>query len=418
MKSVFNNQGTKNSHSEWKKYFFTYGILGLGSCFTLIEPAPFELIGTVLLMLSILRNKTQPWSCHFDRYSMNIFGLVILFWILQVAPIAVQTDSFTSSAVYACVTIFLMAIGMHIGYLSRSSESRFKAFIVGYCVAAVFSSIISIISMHPAVASLGGDVLLFAGRPKGLFKDPNVLAPYIVPAVFILFVQARKNRGFANLFMNSLALICMAGVVVAASRAAWMNLAVVMCAYLLASTWRERFKIVRMVLLATVLLCSLASFFINYEALEGIVDLYNSRMALQNYDSDRFSSAEAALQIGLENPLGVGAGEILSHLNIEPHNTYLKIWSENGQISLFLFIGILMAIGIRGYQVNFRDRQPDIAIILGYALLVGSLINAAVIDVLHWRHFWVIFGYTIFSSGARVKFARSNSSRWNNASEI
>ena len=34
------------------------------------------------------------------------------------------------------------------------------------------------------------------------------------------------------------------------------------------------------------------------------------------------------------------------------------------------------------------------------ALLVGVLVNAAVVDALHWRHFWVILGLCVFASHA------------------
>jgi len=393
----------QNTESEWKSYFFSYGVLGLGSCFTLVEPAPYEAIGVFLLIFSILRNRAIVSPRHFDEFNAKIFGLVLLFWFFQLSPIVFQTNNISKSLAYAAVTISLMAIGMHLGYLYKSSQSRFKAFIIGYTIAAVFSSLLSIISMIPVIANIGGDILMFAGRPKGLFKDPNVLAPYIIPSVFILLISARNAHGFVRVFLKTLALVCMVGVIVAASRAAWINLATVLLVYFLYSTWRQKIDILKLMLMAITFLFLLVSFFTNYDAVQNIVGLYNTRTTLQDYDSERFSSTEAAFKIGLENPLGVGAGGILFFTKIEPHNTYIKIWSENGQISLIIFSLILCAIAIRGFRLNNNRNQGNMSIILGYALLAGSLINASVIDALHWRHFWVIFGFAMFSSGSCLK---------------
>jgi O-antigen ligase len=84
-----------------------------------------------------------------------------------------------------------------------------------------------------------------------------------------------------------------------------------------------------------------------------------------------------------------------------PHNTYARIWAENGPAALILFVLIVAAAWACAFQAWLRVRATAgsaLAVVL--ALLMGVLVNAAVIDALHWRHFWVLLCLCIFSSHA------------------
>ncbi len=82
-----------------------------------------------------------------------------------------------------------------------------------------------------------------------------------------------------------------------------------------------------------------------------------------------------------------------------PHNTYARIWAENGPVALLLFLMIVGAACICSFQAWARSSAGAAgAVAIALALLMGVLVNAAVVDALHWRHFWVIVGLSVFSS--------------------
>jgi O-antigen ligase len=82
-----------------------------------------------------------------------------------------------------------------------------------------------------------------------------------------------------------------------------------------------------------------------------------------------------------------------------PHNTYARIWAENGPAALILFVLIVAAAWISTFLAWLRVRAgAGGALAVALALLMGMLINASVVDALHWRHFWVIMCLCIFSS--------------------
>jgi O-antigen ligase len=120
-----------------------------------------------------------------------------------------------------------------------------------------------------------------------------------------------------------------------------------------------------------------------------------------------------AWELGLQYPIGVGPGDITSRMGLaamDPHNTYLRIWAENGPAALLLFLVIIatatMGTGLVWFNASGRARE---AMAGALALLVGVLVNAAVVDALHWRHFWVILGLCVFASHAL--YGRFNSQR-------
>jgi hypothetical protein len=130
-----------------------------------------------------------------------------------------------------------------------------------------------------------------------------------------------------------------------------------------------------------------------------LLELYVGRTQLQGYDADRFQAARATWELGLRYPLGVGPGDIIRLAGMDPHNTYVRIWAENGPAALLLFLLIIGAASVCAFLAwfNTNARTRD-AMAGALALLMGVLANAAVVDALHWRHFWVIVGLCIFSS--------------------
>ncbi|WP_167784877.1 O-antigen ligase family protein [Ramlibacter rhizophilus] len=381
-----------------------YGTLGLSSCVTVKEPAPFDLLALLLMVAYVLRNRTDPLHRRADASSVQIVFLLLLFALLQFLPILLSAHDVATSAFFAAVTGFLVLLGIHLASLAGRRDPRFAAFIAGYAAAAVFSSLLAIASLHPAVASLAPETLHFAGRPKALFKDPNVLGPYLVPAVLIFLVLAGRTHGWTRLAFLVLHLLCSAGVAVTASRAAWVNLAIVMGLFLLLAPGRYKLLSAFAVLACATVLVTTADDLQRHESVRSTLNLLDGRLGLQHYDAERFEMAHRAWRIGMDNPAGVGPGLVTTYRGdrtLAPHNTYLRIFAEHGAAGLVALAFALLMVTMRvlGQLLRSgRGRGRNIWFTAALCMLAGLLVNASVVDALHWRHFWLVLAVGAFVS--------------------
>jgi UDP-N-acetylmuramyl pentapeptide phosphotransferase/UDP-N-acetylglucosamine-1-phosphate transferase len=379
-----------------------YGILGFSTFLTMIEPAPFEVIALPLVLASWIRHVLSD-SRPYTRSSAALVLLLVLFSLLQLLPVLGVAQNMLNAAQYAGVTAALIMIGIHLGHLFGTGDARFAAFLRWYCVAALLSALVAMGSLYFSVSGSAPEWLMFEGRPKAFFKDPNVLGPYLVPAVVAFLYQAAHTRSFGKPFYLMCALVCALGIVATASRGAWLNLAVAVAVFTILGRTRAMTIALVAATMGLVLVIAVGPASLSTLAPD-LFDLFAGRMQLQDYDADRFVATRQAWELGLQYPMGVGPGDITSRMGLaamDPHNTYLRIWAENGPAALLLFLVIVGSASIGTFLAWFntsgRTRE---AMACALALLVGVLVNAAVVDALHWRHFWVILGLCVFASHA------------------
>jgi UDP-N-acetylmuramyl pentapeptide phosphotransferase/UDP-N-acetylglucosamine-1-phosphate transferase len=380
-----------------------YTVLGASSCFAFIEPAPYELLALLLMLAHTATNVKEPWWRLAGPLTATMLALLGLFSVLQLVPVALQAHSPADSAFYAGVTTMLIMIAVHLGRLHGRGDVRFSDFLAGYAGAALLSAVLALISLHPAIA-VAPDLLQWEGRPKVFFKDPNVFGPYLVPATVVFLEAAGRRRGARTVLFILFAVICAAGVVASASRAAWTNLAIVLAVYGAFSCGRQKAVLASAAVIAALAVIAVASL-LPGDGMQETFELYSGRTQLQAYDTDRFAMAQEAIELGLRYPAGVGPGEVAAYLGMspgmDPHNTYVRIWAENGPVALASFSAFLLLLGAHALQECMGGRRLHPGFICAFALLAGALVNAGVVDTLHWRHFWVILAVCVFSFNGR-----------------
>jgi UDP-N-acetylmuramyl pentapeptide phosphotransferase/UDP-N-acetylglucosamine-1-phosphate transferase/O-antigen ligase len=330
-----------------------YGILGLSTCLTFIEPAPFELIAIPLILASWIRQVLSR-SRAFTPLSAALVLLLTLFSLLQLVPLGAARN-LLHAAQYAAVTVLLIMIGIHLGRLFGTGDIRFRVFARCYCLVALLSAVVAIGSLYFAETRGAPEWLLFAGRPKAFFKDPNVLGPYLVPAVLAFLYKAAQTRSLPKLIYVACALLCALGVIATASRGAWVNLAIALAVY----TLMGRNKATIFAATASLALALFATMGVLSESAPDLFELFSGRTQLQEYDADRFTVARETWELGWRYPLGVGPGNITGYTGFDalaPHNTYARIWAENGPAALILFLLIVAVAWISTFQAWLRAR--------------------------------------------------------------
>jgi O-antigen ligase len=124
--------------------------------------------------------------------------------------------------------------------------------------------------------------------------------------------------------------------------------------------------------------------------------LFETRASAQNYDegeSGRFGRQGYAFELALENPLGIGPLEFRNlRIREEPHNSYVNVLHVYGWGGGFAFIAFVGVTIWRGVRFVARPSPNRLLLIPLVAVFVPLAAEAAIIDVDHWRHFFLVAG--------------------------
>jgi O-antigen ligase len=272
------------------------------------------------------------------------------------------------------------------------------AYIAGAVVTAGLSVLAAIGVPFPGHASLIGESV----RAQGLFKDPNVFGPFLVPAALILLEEALRPRllGLRRTTCVAALGVLVLGVIFAYSRAGWLNFVVALVVMLAVMAARDDATPHVAGLLAIVLaLSGLAIAAIGASGSEAIL---RERAQTQRYDTERFDAQRSGVKLAQEHPLGIGPGQFEVVSPISSHSIYVRVMAEQGLIglaALVLLLGGTLLIAARN-AVAGRDAHG-----VGSAALLGAwcglLANSAFVDTLHWRHLWLLAALVWVASRAR-----------------
>jgi len=198
---------------------------------------------------------------------------------------------------------------------------------------------------------------------------------------------------------GAVVLVLLIGVFVSFSRAAWGDLlgsAVILFALVFIFEANARDKI-RMIILALVGVVMVIVAIGGLLSIPSVSALFDERASVeQSYDSGttgRFGRQGYAFDLGLSHPFGIGPAEF-RNLKIpeEAHDSFattLHVYGWGGALCwdaliVMTLIRALAAMGKR--SPNRRMLLPLIAV------YVPLIIEAGIIDIDHWRHYYLIVG--------------------------
>jgi len=132
---------------------------------------------------------------------------------------------------------------------------------------------------------------------------------------------------------------------------------------------------------------------LQFEAISG---LFSERAkVVQAYDGNRlgrFARHAIGFSWAVEMPLGMGPLQFGLTLGADTHNIWLKSLMAYGWIGFISFLTLVLWTLIGGFKLLFRPRPWQPYFIIAYSVFVGHIIIAWVIDIDHWRHFFLIIG--------------------------
>lgn len=268
-----------------------------------------------------------------------------------------------------------------------------------------------------ATAGLAGYFQLFPGafelftkfgRASGTFKDPNVLGPFLVPAILYLAHRLLGGESRRALLDAGALVILVLAVLLSFSRGAWISLGVAGAIYgvlRLASEATPQAR-VRLVMIAFLGLLATVAGLVVVSHIGSIATLLAERSNLtQDYDvgpQGRFGGQLKAMTLALANPLGLGAKQFALHYHHEDvHNVYIVMMLNAGWLGGILYVAAV-ATTLWAGTLHLRYRTPTRPLFLiAFAAFIGNVVEGSIIDTDHWRHFYLLMAMIWGMIGAR-----------------
>jgi O-antigen ligase len=361
-----------------------------------VEPAPTDALFILLILAGVLGGeRLRP------RVPVPIAVVLAAFVSVTMLSLA-SAISLSVGLRFEAITVYLAILAVWLTHVLRDAD-LVRLGIRAYIWCGAISSVVSVIALelHPPGATL----LLYANeRTMGLFKDPNVFAPYLIVPMAILLEEIGRPRllGWSTRRNVTFLLILMSGLLFAYSRAAWVNFAiaavVILGVYALRRAGGRAFRRMLAVLAAIGVAALIAL------VATGQLGLFESRSKLQGYDNTRFQNQAIAISKSTARVFGHGPGQASLELVQNAHSTYVETLFESGVIGIALLVTLFGATLLCALVMAFRD--GDVHGVGSAALLgiwAGHLLNSGVVDTLHWRHAWIVAAFIWLGSVTRMK---------------
>jgi O-Antigen ligase len=366
-------------------------LAGASGAIVFIEPSPYELvtlIATVLFFATGLRLRLVFMPLILLIATLNIG------YSIGAIPLLGQSDVFSwiATSWYMGITVLFFAL-----VLSEDTAARLDMLRRGLLVGAMIASLAAIGGYFHLVPG-GNDLLTLYDRARGTFKDPNVLGAFLIlPSLFAL--QSVVTAPFVKALRNAIAFGIMAlAILLAFSRAAWGGL-ILTSAFMLVlmvltpKTRGERSRIVIITLVAVIVVVLLLAVLLSFSSID---EMFRQRASFdQSYDEGRFGRFGRHIlgaQMALDLPFGIGPLQFHTYFPEDTHNSYLNAFMSGGWISGICFPALVFTTVILGFMHVFVRVPWQRAYLAVFSAFLGTVGEAFIIDIDHWRHFWMMLG--------------------------
>lgn len=376
----------------------------------IVEPSPSDFIFIAIIILAF---KLRIMNIRKLRGNKLVFKGILGFIALNVISI-LRAGNIFSSIKYTTITVYLLMLAIVIflyepkkvfnrdlglqgeGY--ETNDSKYMLIFNAYVIGSTVSAVLGIIGYFGIMSEW---LTYDPYRTQGLFKDPNVFGPFLVPALVILIDDIKKKKVIrSKTYVHILLLLTNAlGILLSFSRSAWACALLAVATYFILNIKKEN-------LIKAVYTCVGLALFMGLLWLilpdGNFKDFIAERANLQLYDSERFSVQRVGLELGYDKIIGYGPGQyenvVEKRIGFQhsAHSLYVRTILESGSLSLILF---LIAIGKIIISLIEAERHCKTRLIVNYSVLasimVSLMVNGIVIDTIHWRHFWLFIGISL-----------------------
>jgi O-antigen ligase len=358
------------------------------SSIVIFEPAPYDILIFILFFIGFFSSKL------IYKQDLRIGYLFIFIFIMSNLLSMFGIYYINRGLRYFTITLYLiMAWFFFVGLFNKYGERIYKVIFSGYTFSALFSTTIGILAFFHMIPS--SELFLKFGRTTGLFKDPNVFGPFLIPISLYAILKSTKSKRLIKLFWIITFVMTTLGVILSFSRAAWGNYVVSIFIFLF--LWGIKLNSKKILIrkhfftLIILLIFILSIVFITIMNIDIVYNFIIQRFAFQHYDNERFSTQVIALDSVINNPFGIGPGQSELVYNYATHSLYVRVLTENGFLGFFGFVGFVFISLYRLIKLYYVTDNAIFALV--FSSLIGLMLNSFTIDSIHWRHFWLLLAF-------------------------
>jgi hypothetical protein len=356
-----------------------FALLGV----VLVEPAPVDLVLAMLIAASYAVGHVVPRIPLVVGLPLALFALLTLVSMLN-------ADKMSAAVRFELITLYMLVLAVWLSW-AFANPRWVSVAMRTYVVVAIASAALAPIALYLPIPGALKSVLIYGGvRAKGLFKDPNVYSPFLVPAALILLEELSRPRLLAwrRKVVALSFLVVTVGVVIAYSRAGWLNYVIGVATLVCVQAARRGG--LRLAVRSTSLLVGCGVLGLALLSATGSLAFLQERSHLQSYDQQRFANQSVAVSDLTRHVFGYGPGQSEIRLPLATHETFARSAFEQGLLGLaslsLVFLGTLYCAFV------LARRRKDVHGVGTAALLgiwLGQTVNGFFVDTLHWRHLWV-----------------------------
>lgn len=366
--------------------------VGAGGAIVFIEPSPYELMtlaSVIFFFATGLRMRPVFIPLLILLFLLNIGYTICSIYLMDKKEVL----NWILTSWYMAITALFFAM-----VLSEDTAERLESLRRGLIFGALIASLAGIAGYFHLAGSGGYDLFTLYSRARGTFKDPNVLGAYLIlPAMFLL--QSVVTQSFGKSLRSAIALgVVSLAVLLAFSRASWGQLVacsafMLILMYLTTPSPAQRARIVTVAIAAAICATLLLVALLSFESISG---LFKERATLhQSYDSGRFGRFgrhALGFQMALELPFGIGPLQFSNFFPEDTHNSFLNAFMSGGWVAGICFPALVFITVIMGFKLIFVRVPWQRTYLAIFAAFFGTVCEAFIIDVDHWRHFWMMLG--------------------------
>jgi O-antigen ligase len=364
-------------------------LIGFAGAFVFIEPSPYEVVGVIAIILFAIgglsvRSALAPLIALLLLINVG-YGLAVTQVGDQVKPVT-----------WVLVSAFLAATALfYAAMLGVNTQRRLELLMRGYLAAALVASLIAIAAYFHAFGGKS-DLFMLYSRARGTFNDPNVLGAFLVLPGLLMLQRVLAGRRIVR--SASMLMVILAALLLSFSRGAWgafvfSGLVLMALTFVSSRSPTERLRIVA-VAIAGVLV--IAVFIVALLSIEKVAELFTVRASLeQSYDIGRFGRFGRYIMganLALEHPFGIGPLQFQRYFPEDPHNSFLNAFMSGGWLGGLGYLTLSLVTIVAGTRFIFvrTPWQPTYHAV--YAAYLGVVGESAIVDIDHWRHYFLILG--------------------------
>jgi O-antigen ligase len=364
-------------------------LIGFSGAFVFIEPSPYEIVGVIAIVLFALTGLSL-------RTTLAPLVLLLVLLVIGYAIAVVQVSNHSKPVTWVLISTFLAGTAIfYAAMLGTNTQRRLELLMYGYVAAALVASLVAIAAYFRLLGS-ASDMFVLYGRARGTFNDPNVLGAFLVLPGLLMF--QRMLAGRLVIRSTLMLLLMLAALFLSFSRGAWGQFAFAAAAmmgltFITSSSVKERLRIVLVAILGVL---AIVAFVAALLSIDQVADLFKQRASLeQTYDIGRYGRFGRYVQgaeLALEHPFGIGPLQFSRYLTEDPHNTFLNSFMSGGWIGGFCYLTLTAITVMSGMRFIFVATPWQPIYLAVYAAYLGVVAESAIIDIDHWRHYFLILG--------------------------